>query len=396
VRLVYVHPTSGELYYLRMLLGHQKGCTSFEGIRTVSRAVYPTYRACCESLGLLGDDKEWSTGFAEASAWATSTELRLLFTHMLIFCEVSNPSKLWEEHWQKMSDDIVRDIHRRTNVPSHCIPARDLQEQILFQIEKLLNSSIPSRTLKDFGLPLPSEEHLNILQNRLLMEERCYDTEMLSRESERLRSGLNAVQLEAYNLVMSSFTNNKQLLLFIYGHGGTCKTYLWNTIISTIRSLGKIVLAVAASGIASLLLPSGRTAHSRFKIPIEITNDSICDIKKNTKLGNLLMETDLIIWDEAPMNDKRCFENLDKSLRDLHNRNHLPFGGKSVLLGGDFRQTLPVKPKGCKSTIISSSLPTSYLWQSFQLLKLTQNMRLQKPGLTEDEKLKIATFYNGY
>ncbi|GJU67191.1 retrovirus-related pol polyprotein from transposon TNT 1-94 [Tanacetum coccineum] len=97
-------------------------------------------------------------------------------------------------------------------------------------------------------------------------------------------------------------------------HGGTRKTFLWKTIIDTLLSESKIVLALASLGIDSLLLPSGRTAHSKFKLPLELTEESLCIITKNTHLGKLLVDIDLIIWDEAPMNDRRCFEALDKSL----------------------------------------------------------------------------------
>ena len=48
------------------------------------------------------------------------------------------------------------------------------------------------------------------------------------------------------------------------------------------------------------------------------------------------------------MNNRKCFEAIDKTLRDILNEPTHPFGGKSVLLGGDFRQTLPIKPKGTK------------------------------------------------
>ena len=68
-------------------------------------------------------------------------------------------------------------------------------------------------------------------------------------------------------------------------------------------------------------------------------------IKKNTLMADLLTETDLIIWDEAPMNDRRCFEALDRTLRDILSNQEKPFGGKTIMLGGDFRQTLPVKKK---------------------------------------------------
>ncbi|KAD4981775.1 hypothetical protein E3N88_18446 [Mikania micrantha] len=182
------------------------------------------------------------------------------------------------------------------------------------------------------------------------------------------------------------------VLAFVYGHGGTGKTFLWTTIICALRSKGKIVLAVAASGIASLLLPSGRTAHSRFKIPFDLTEESICYIKKKTQLAQLLGESSLIIWDEAPMNDRKCFESLDRCLRDILDNSDTPFGGKSVLLGGDFCQTLPIIPRAAKATILRSSLPRSYLWKFFIVYKLTENMRLHRPNLDLIQQEEIRSF----
>lgn len=49
------------------------------------------------------------------------------------------------------------------------------------------------------------------------------------------------------------------------------------------------------------------------------------------------------------MSDRRYFESLDKTLRDITDKSNELFGGKSVLLGGDFRLTLPVKPKAPKT-----------------------------------------------
>ena len=81
-------------------------------------------------------------------------------------------------------------------------------------------------------------------------------------------------------IVLLEQLNNNSGLFFVHGHGGTGKTFLWSTIIAKIRSEGRIVLAVASSGIASLLLPGGRTAHSRFKIPLIVNDCSMCEIKK--------------------------------------------------------------------------------------------------------------------
>ncbi|GJS86168.1 DNA helicase [Tanacetum coccineum] len=61
------------------------------------------------------------------------------------------------------------------------------------------------------------------------------------------------------------------------------------------------------------------------------------------------------------MNDRRCFKTLDRSLRDLMNALSLIFGGKTVILGGDFRQTLPVKKGAGKQEMIAGSIAESWL-----------------------------------
>ena len=163
---------------------------------------------------------------------------------------------------------------------------------------------------------------------------------------------------------------------FLYGYGGTGKTFIWKTLSSAIRSNGGIVLTVASSGIALLLLPGGRTTHFKFVIPVSATQNSTCNIHQGGDLTELLKITKLIIWDEASMCHKFSFEALDKSLKDIMH-NDKPFGGKVIVFGGDFRQILPVVPRGSHSDIVHTSLNASYIWDHCQILKLTKNMRLQ-------------------
>ncbi|OMO96481.1 DNA helicase PIF1, ATP-dependent [Corchorus olitorius] len=124
-------------------------------------------------------------------------------------------------------------------------------------------------------------------------------------------------------------------VFFVYSHGGTGKTYLWITLISGIRSTGRIVLVMASSGIASLLLPNGRTAHSMFMKPLHIDDTSTCSILKRTELAALMEAASLIIWNEAPMINRNCFEALDKTLKDLlsdvsEDASKKPFGEEIV------------------------------------------------------------------
>lgn len=94
---------------------------------------------------------------------------------------------------------------------------------------------------------------------------------------------------------------------------------------------------------AATLFPPGRTAHWRFEIPIEINEDSTFNIYQNSPLAKLFQIARLIIWDEASMTQTLCFKAFDRILRDLM-KCDLPFGGKCIVLGGDFRQILPVIP----------------------------------------------------
>ena len=70
------------------------------------------------------------------------------------------------------------------------------------------------------------------------------------------------------------------------------------------------MLCVASSSIATILLPGGRTAHSRFRILIDLHEDLICLVSPNLSLGKLLRETVLIIWDEVSMQHRYYFESV--------------------------------------------------------------------------------------
>jgi hypothetical protein len=96
-------------------------------------------------------------------------------------------------------------------------------------------------------------------------------------------------------------TNKDGKLFFVYGNGGTSKTFVWTTLMSCLQGQGKIVLAVASLGIASLLFLGSRTAHSRFKILIDLHNESTCNITQQMKVAELMRKADLIIWDETMM-----------------------------------------------------------------------------------------------
>jgi len=170
---------------------------------------------------------------------------------------------------------------------------------------------------------------------------------------------------------------------------------MWKTLSASLRSEGKVVLTVASSGIASLLLPGGRTAHSKFKIPVPTLENSVCNIDQGSEASELLKRAELIIWDEAPMAHKFCFEALDRTLNDIMKdgtKENSVFGGKVIVFGGDFRQILPVIPGGTRSDIVNATINSSYLWEHCEVLTLTKNMRLLQQGLESTTASEIQEF----
>jgi DNA replication protein DnaC len=163
----------------------------------------------------------------------------------------------------------------------------------------------------------------------------------LTTNEDNAEDRLNDDQRNAYETILNAMINKEGKLFFMYGSGGTGKTFVWIMFLSHLRQQGKIVLAVASSRITSLLFLGGRTAHSRFKISIDLHVELTCNITQHMKVAELVHKVDLIIWDEALMMHRRTFKVVDRTLQDLMQLDDAQaiekiFGGKTVVLGGDF------------------------------------------------------------
>ena len=151
---------------------------------------------------------------------------------------------------------------------------------------------------------------------------------------------LNCSQRSVFDTVVGNLRRGDQCMIFIDVRGGTGKTYTLNAKLSAARTLLQGVissaLALATKGIASVELKGGRTFHSRMRAPLDIEEHSVLDISVQFSLAKIVKQAVLIVWDEAPLAHKFLMEALDKSLRDIIEADR-PFGGKSVILAGDFR-----------------------------------------------------------
>jgi ATP-dependent DNA helicase PIF1 len=128
-------------------------------------------------------------------------------------------------------------------------------------------------------MPYPDTLLLKQSNNRLLQEESDYDRNSLRDEHIKLFSGLDCEQRNIYQSIIGSVTYNKGDFFFVYGHDSIERTYLWRTLICRLHSEGKIAIAIAFSGITSLLLLGGITTHSRFQILINVIDSLTCGFK---------------------------------------------------------------------------------------------------------------------
>jgi hypothetical protein len=375
-RIVSAHPAEGERYYLRVLLNHVTGATSYDDLKTVNGEILPSFREAAQRMGLIEGDNTLDDSLTKSTLYEMPSSLRRLFATILVFCEPSDVRGLWDKHFDAMSEDY------RRNDPSDVV----VEQKVLIDIRNMLQSM--GKDIKSFPLPDIDEEYDSANGvAREIFEESIIEP---SDEDKNLSDSLNTDQRVAYDDIMSAVDANEGGVFFVDGPGGTGKTFLYRALLATVRGQKKIAVATATSGVAASIMPGGRTAHSRFKIPLSIDDGGFCTFTKQSGTAKLLQLASLIIWDEASMTKRQAVEALDNSMRDIMSRPDLPFGGKTVVFGGDFRQVLPVVRKGSRAQIIDSSLRRSYLWDCMRHLKLERNMRAHSDPWFAEYLLRIG------
>ncbi|KAG5565447.1 hypothetical protein RHGRI_001363 [Rhododendron griersonianum] len=332
-RINSANPVEGERYYLRVLLNHVRRPTSYADLLTVNGVKCSSFKEAAEKRGLLQTDNWLSECLANAASFQMPQALRHLFAVILVYCDPSNVRKRWQDYYEPMSEDFLR--------------LEGANEELrLLKTLKSIDLFLESigKSIKDYDLPAIKSQ---IVENESFEKREVLDELAVKNPPEDCLAPakLNSEQKYAYNIILDHVNNNKNGSFFIDGPGGSGKTYLYRALLATIRSNGMIALATATSGVAASILPGGRTAHSRFKIPIDGNDSSVCNIPKQSGTAELIRRAKLIIWDEAPMAKRWAIEALERSLKDIMSNNSV-FGGKVIVFGGDFRQVLPVVPRG--------------------------------------------------
>ena len=278
-----------------------------------------------------------------------------------------NPQALWFEFMEPLCE--FRD--ERPNEDG--TPTDAMVNKALEEIEQMLQE-FDIWDITEKGLPRPDLEKIP-QRNRIARE--------LQEELDRLRQDpteadqndrieqMNVGQRAVYDEIMDSVRTNSGKLIAIDAPGGTGKTFLLNNVLEGVRQEGKIALATAYTGIAAILLPGGATLHSKLKVPTKAeklqnptTYLGCTHAKSGTRKLLEAEETALLIIDEVTMVEANIFNMIDRTLRKRirgteENPHSKPFGGLTVVVSGDWRQTLPVIPRSSRAQVVSESLKGS-------------------------------------
>ncbi|CAK0827748.1 unnamed protein product [Prorocentrum cordatum] len=384
-------PAEGQRWHLHLLLLHVRGTASrddlaprIEGVPEDARA--HDFRAACQARGLAETDDEYTTAMLPLFLRLGAQGLRNLFAVIPLHCNVGAPRDLYDKFAADLADDYTRD-HDAATAANHA----------LVHLQSLLAQA--GTTLEHFNLPPPPVSLAPEKIQRGLLREQAHGRCACAQRASEARPQMNADQAAVFDAVAAALADGNGTCIsqrlgsgFLDGPGGAGKTFAHQAVLDLARGKGDVALACAWSGIAALLLEGGRTCHSRFGLPAPLpAEDAQSNIAATSARAEALRRAAVIVQDEAPMAPREALQCVDDLRRDSMNSD-APFGGKILLMGGDFRQVLPAMPKASRDEIISHSLQYHHLWTSgyVQVHSLTVNMRARRDAAWQEFLLRVG------
>ncbi|UYV84552.1 hypothetical protein LAZ67_X002596 [Cordylochernes scorpioides] len=282
-------------------------------------------------------------------------QLRELFAYICAFGPLAKPRELWDEFKPHMCEDFCRKRHPNDDACTHCEGYAMKEISDIFLSHRV--------NYNEYGLPVPAWN----IPDVPCSEEYISDTEVLL-AADKMKS-FNAEQTAAYDQIMAAVKDvtMRPKCFFIDGPGGSGKTYLYTTLMHSVRGMNQVVLPAATTGIAANLLQGGKTMHSLYGLPIPLNETSVSNIKMTTMAAGTLRKAKLFIIDECTMASNHALNTIDRLLREVMTEdkrypNQIPFGGKVLILFEIF----------------------SDMWSHFEHLPFVRNVRARSdPEYTE-------------
>jgi PIF1-like helicase/Helitron helicase-like domain at N-terminus/Helicase len=356
-----------ETFCLRLLLKKVQGPKSFQQLKKYNGQRFDTYQRAAKERGLLKSD-EIQIIFDEAKSYHGTTHLKNLMASLFMFTDCSNPQQFFEDNYEHVT---------RYNC----------KNDAAYELDQILK--LHGRSIKDY---IQNIEIIPYQQSNFITNSAIYNETIV------YRNILNSFQQKAYDVILNSIRQSQNLpvhqitskVFYIDAPAGFGKTFVLNSILGTcydgnLSTKSQIsddqfsdysfpVAAVSTTNQSAELLLGGSTAHRYFNIPLDLFEDTSCQIAINSEKARCIKNLQLLIIDEVGSAHRYLLEAIDRCLRDITNVNEY-FGGKVVVLTGCFRQTLPIVQKGTRDQIIAATVTSSPLWQHVKTLRLIKNER---------------------
>ena len=228
-----------------------------------------------------------------------------LFGIILTTCSPSAPTELWEKYKSKMSEDLLHRKQLETSDMTFDFTSENYNYTLV--IIKDLCVRKANKPLQN--LRMPSSNHIAAVSTCLELDrEQSYSTSYLLLYVQNNISKFTSEQKDIYDTIMHCVDNNVGEIFFLDAPGGSGKTFVIKLILASIRSKNDIALAIASSGIATTLLPGGRTAHSALKLLLNLlsTETPTCNISNHLGWVKYCSNANLLFGSSAQWHTKNC------------------------------------------------------------------------------------------
>jgi hypothetical protein len=416
VALAAVAPADVELYSLRVLLQHVRGAASFDELMHPAAS----FRLKAQALNLVDNPQVFSEALRELAQRQRGPQFRRTFVMMLTYNQRADGPGLFHEFRHVLAEDFVRERVRRrgtvfagTEEPT----LRELRSAVL-EMDAIL-ADVMSRndaTMQRFNIPSPGSELFRLVRRRgsggdgndndsggngnenadpndtepaQAQPPRhflrvSYDARRERRKFEEGSALLNADQsliVDAFQNAVSHIDDPRTVRLFVVeAAAGTGKSTLMRVLLHWTRAQGVVDRVCAPSALAATSYEDGRTLHATFNVPLNITERSVCNVARDTAMGDALRRVRVLFLDEAFMVSSRIVDIVSDLFNDLHRAppRSLFANRVVVVFAGDPRQLLPVVK--LPNRPIDEFLYNSYVFEDherFTKFSLTRNMRAE-------------------
>ena len=396
-RFYHVSPMDAERYYLRLLL-ENVAATSFDDLYTVDGTRHPSFYAACKARLLVtsGEEHEQSMRVC-IQQLGTPGELRRHFAKLIMFngANVDRRGLFWK---------FVADMAHGMHVPGQPESARFVLATLQGMDERTVGrdgvhaaaawsvldaleaiAARDDKSLSNYGLPTPDEFYDGLpgaIRRTFTSCDRAPVVEAaLSRQcAERHRAAYEeclrlateeqkAVIVEA----VQRLEHNVGGIMFIDAKAGRGKTWVMRAVAHYLWSRGKVNIACAFSGLASLNHDEGVTAHRAFALPLDVSFNEDCPsmLDRNTDRGRLLAAAACVMVDEICSLHGQYFKMIVDACRAFQVEGHQ----KLFIVAGDFRQTLPVVKSESSAAVVAACVKASPYWSSVDTYQLHQPQR---------------------